>query len=278
VQVLGSGGFNWNAGAIYSTVQFNGGTLSGGLNLYGGTLVNSGALAWTGTVFFYPGSQLTNLVSGTLNFAAGAQAYNVGGNNLDNEGQFNVVGSGTAYVAIPFINHGAVTVSNVTLQLSGGESLANGTLMFGITSSSNYGKLAISGPAALTGTLGITFNGYTPVLNDAFGLISYSSQSGAFTAFNLPATVNWQKTYGATLFTLTVSSLVSGQPNLNITQSGGMVTVYWQNVSGWSLQQNNNLALPANWAASGGVTTANGTNYLNITAPSGDLFFRLNGP
>ena len=278
VQVMGSGGFNWTAGAIYNTVQFNGGTLSGGLNLYGGTLVNSGAFGWNGTVYFYPGSQFTNLVSGTLTFPAGAQANSAGGNNLDNEGQFNVVGPGTASVTIPFINHGAVTVSNVTLQLSGGESLANGTLIFGITSSSSYGKLAISGPAALTGTLGVTFNGYSPALNDAFGLIAYGSQSGAFTAFNLPATVNWQKTYGATLFTLTVSSLVSGQPNLNITQSGGTVTVYWRNVSGWSLQQNNNLALPANWSASGGVTTSNGTNYLNITAPLGNLFFRLTGP
>jgi hypothetical protein len=181
-------------------------------------------------------------------------------------------------VALPFNNTGAVTVSNVTLQLSGGESLANGTLIFDITSSSSYGKLAISGPAALTGTLGVTFNGYTPVLNDAFGLISYSSQSGAFTAYNLPATVNWQKTYGATLFTLTVSSLASGLPNLNITQSGGTVKVYWQNVSGWTLQQNNNLALPANWSASGGVTTSNGTNYLNISSPTGNLFFRLSNP
>ena len=54
VLVLGSGGFNWNAGAIYGTVQFNGGTLNGGLNLYGGTLVNSGALAWTARSSFIP--------------------------------------------------------------------------------------------------------------------------------------------------------------------------------------------------------------------------------
>ena len=220
---------------------------------------------------------MTNLVSGIITFAAGAQAMNAGG-NIDNGGQFNVVGSGTPYVSLPFNNHGTVTINGGTLQLTGGEALANGTLIFGIASSSSYGKLAISGPAALTGTLGVTFNGYSPVLHDAFGLISYSSQSGAFTAFNLPATANWQKTYGATLFTLTVSSLASGLPNLNITQSGSTVTVYWQNVSGWNLQQNNNLALPANWSASGGVTNSNGTNYLNITPPTGNLFFRLQHP
>ena len=69
-----------------------------------------------------------------------------------------------------------------------------------------------------------------------------------------------------------------GAPTLYIGQSGGTVTVYWQNVSGWSLQQNNNLAMPANWSASGGVTPSNGTNYLNITPPAGNLFFRLQPP
>ena len=66
-----------------------------------------------------------------------------------------------------------------------------------------------------------------------------------------------------------------GAPTLYIGQTVGTVTVYWQNVTGWSLQQNNNLALPANWSASGGVTTTNGTNYLNVISPTGNLFFRL---
>ena len=67
----------------------------------------------------------------------------------------------------------------------------------------------------------------------------------------------------------------SGAPALYISHSGNTVTVYWQNVSGWSLQQNSNLATPAGWTVSGGVTTSNGTNYLNITPPTGNLFFRL---
>jgi hypothetical protein len=66
-----------------------------------------------------------------------------------------------------------------------------------------------------------------------------------------------------------------GAPTLLISHSGATVIVYWQNVSSWSLQQNNNLALPANWSASGGVTTSNGTNYLNVASPAGNLFFRL---
>jgi uncharacterized repeat protein (TIGR03803 family) len=64
-------------------------------------------------------------------------------------------------------------------------------------------------------------------------------------------------------------------PTLYISKSGNTVTVFWQDVSGWTLQQNNNLAMPPGWSASSGVTTSNGTNYLNITPPTGDLFFRL---
>ena len=69
-----------------------------------------------------------------------------------------------------------------------------------------------------------------------------------------------------------------GAPTLYISHSGNAVTVYWQAVSGWSLQQNNNLTVPANWTASGGVITSNGTNYLSITPPTGNLFFRLSNP
>ena len=66
-----------------------------------------------------------------------------------------------------------------------------------------------------------------------------------------------------------------GAPTLFISHSGNTVTVYWQAVAGWSLQQNNNLAVPGNWSASSGVTTNNGTNSLTINNPSGNLFFRL---
>ena len=68
------------------------------------------------------------------------------------------------------------------------------------------------------------------------------------------------------------------EPTLYISHSGGTVTVYWQNVSGWNLEQNSNLATAAGWSTSGGVTTSNGTNYLSLTPPTGNLFFRLSNP
>ena len=69
-----------------------------------------------------------------------------------------------------------------------------------------------------------------------------------------------------------------GAPALCISRSGSTVTVYWQDVSGWSLQQNSNLAMPANWSSGGVAALSNGTNYLNIISPPVNLFFRLAKP
>jgi hypothetical protein len=66
-----------------------------------------------------------------------------------------------------------------------------------------------------------------------------------------------------------------GAPTLYISRSGNTVTVYWQNVSGWSLQQNGSLTNTGGWSPSSSPTFSNGTNYLSITPSTGNLFFRL---
>ena len=69
-----------------------------------------------------------------------------------------------------------------------------------------------------------------------------------------------------------------GAPTLYFSRSGSTLTVYWQNVTGWNLQQNTNLATPAGWSVNSSWTTANGTNSLSLTSPTGNLFFRLSNP
>ena len=70
-----------------------------------------------------------------------------------------------------------------------------------------------------------------------------------------------------------------GAPTLFIARSNNVATVYWQNVSGWNLIQNGNLATPvASWSASSSPTLSNGTNYLSVTNPAGNVFFRLKNP
>ena len=70
-----------------------------------------------------------------------------------------------------------------------------------------------------------------------------------------------------------------GAPALYISGSGSNVTVYWQDVVGWNLIQSGNLTTPiGNWSASSSPTLTNGTNYVNIVNPTGNLFFRLKKP
>lgn len=102
------------------------------------------------------------------------------------------------------------------------------------------------------------------------GTIGQADASGAMTGGNYSLTGGF--------WSLISIMQTLGAPTLYMSHSGNMVTVYWQDVSGWSLQENSDIALPANWSASGGVTTSNGTNYLNIASPAGNLFYRLQHP
>jgi len=98
------------------------------------------------------------------------------------------------------------------------------------------------------------------------GTIGQPDAGGAMTGGNYSLTGGFWSIYAVQ---------TAGAPRLYISRSGNTVTVYWQDVSGWSLQQNNNLASTANWSSGGAATLSNGTNYLNIASPSGSLFFRL---
>jgi hypothetical protein len=69
-----------------------------------------------------------------------------------------------------------------------------------------------------------------------------------------------------------------GAPTLTITHSGNNVSVSWPYPStGWTLQQNPNLAT-ASWSTSGGVSNNGTNNFITLTSPTGNLFFRLSRP
>ena len=71
----------------------------------------------------------------------------------------------------------------------------------------------------------------------------------------------------------------AGAPNLVIAQSGNSVIVSWPNTGNYSLLQNADLALVSGWVPTiYQINTANGTNSITITSPTGYLFFRLSNP
>ncbi len=67
-----------------------------------------------------------------------------------------------------------------------------------------------------------------------------------------------------------------GLPKLLGTLSGGSFIVSWPNTGSYTLQQNTDLRNTNGWTTSGySTSTANGTVSINITSPTGTLFFRL---
>ncbi|MDR3457652.1 MAG: hypothetical protein P4N60_09415 [Verrucomicrobiae bacterium] len=67
-----------------------------------------------------------------------------------------------------------------------------------------------------------------------------------------------------------------GLPNLIIVPNGpNSVKILWPNTGSYTLQQNGTLTSPS-WTTSGfSMTNGFGTNFVTITPPVGNLFFRL---
>jgi hypothetical protein len=113
------------------------------------------------------------------------------------------------------------------------------------------GGTSTNGQYSVTGTIG------QPDASGAMSGGSYSLTGGFWALINVVQT--------------------PGVPNLIIVPNGpNSVKILWPNTGTYTLQQNVNLSTPAGWTTSGySINTANGTNSITITPPTGNLFFRL---
>jgi len=126
----------------------------------------------------------------------------------------------------------------------------------GQTYSVDWHKIAGGGGTSTGGTYAVSGTIGQPDASMAMSSGQYSVTSGYWSLINVVQT--------------------AGAPTLSISYSGNTVTVYWQNVAGWNLYQSGNLATPiASWSSSSSPTLTDGTNYLNLVNPTGNLFFRL---
>ena len=208
-----NGPFTWSSGILSSS---SGMTLNGASSLNGagvnsmqlyGLLLNAGQLTWGGSAAnLYMSGTLTNLPSGTMTIAADVSAGTSGGGVIVNAGLLRKTGTtGISTLATVFINKGMLDTQSGTVSLTGSYSLNSGTLNFGISGATNFGKINLAGAASLTGTLSANLiGGYLPNSTNAFAVLGYGSKSGTFTSTNLPAAVTWQVNYGSTVTTLQV--------------------------------------------------------------------------
>ncbi len=288
--VVADGPLTWTGGNINGMLSVNGGSINVSASSTvgnGGELINTGPLTWTpnsgprtggGTV-------ISNAPSGVINVT-------LNGNNIDsyvyggtaafyNAGTINVTGSGqSGSITDPFFNTGTVNVNSGSLNIRGGFSPSNGTLNFGIHSATSFGQLTVSGPFAINGTLGATANGYIPQVGDSFALITYDSQTGGFTSFKIPSGINWQETYGSTVYKLSVGlplnfALAAGQPAW--TTSGFNLAISGPVGSNYTVFVTTNLA-ENNWFALSNFVNVFTTTPLTDTSASEsgtNRFYRL---
>jgi hypothetical protein len=70
-----------------------------------------------------------------------------------------------------------------------------------------------------------------------------------------------------------------GAPLLTIVHAGNSVTVSWQAVTGFNTLLQTPSLNPVTWTTNTStVTTADGTNSITITPPTGNLYLRLENP
>ncbi len=110
-------------------------------------------------------------------------------------------------------------------------------LLGGPAAGNFYGNLTAGGAAALGGTLKATlFNGYAPAINDSFTILSYASESGAFSTYQLPSgsTYAFQSglnpTYvGISALPLTLSTTVNAAAPITTATNNliGVNLAYW---------------------------------------------------
>jgi hypothetical protein len=244
---------------------------TGLLNISGGELsditsLSVGAPTATGTVMVSSNGLL--LVANPSGYG-GYQAY------IDlRVGASLAVNGGTLNVDSLYLNNGLGTNVAGTYSQSNGIAIVNANMIVGDCVGGVSATATLNG-----GTLYVTNAAHTAVLDVRDG--TFTLNAGATLVVDTLIVTNscgqfvklgGSLTYGQLFGQITTPP----QPNLLAVSSGSTVVVSWpSSLTGWTLQQNSDLTT-TNWTASGySITSANGTNSITITSPTGNLFFRL---
>ncbi len=198
-------------GSSAQTVSFANPSITDGrfqdleINKTGGTVVFTSNVVLIGNVTNTAG--LLNINSGTTFIVSGTSFNNTAGGTILGEGTLNVTNTtfSNAGSVDPGASPGILTVTGDYPQTSSG---ALNIEIGGTTVGTDYDQLIISGSgtATLAGDLNVSLiNGFVPALGNTFQILTYASQSGAFTV-NHPITggFGWDITYGASAATLEV--------------------------------------------------------------------------
>ncbi|HEU5396372.1 MAG TPA: hypothetical protein VFV81_04340 [Verrucomicrobiae bacterium] len=179
-------------------------------------------------------------------------------------------------------NSGTIEAGAGLLVIGGNCALPGGTMKFDINGSGSFGTISISNGVMLTGTLSVGLNnGYSPALGAAFPLLTYGSATGSFSALNvpvLPSSLVWQTGYGATTFTLSVTTAPPAELSGPAMENGTNFSFNWSAVPGkpYQVQYTTNLT-STNWLNLGDpiIATNDLLSVTNLTETTPQTFYRV---
>jgi len=255
-------------------------------------VTNAGTLNFTNygiNSMFNPGNTpnfdggLINQAGGVINLIETAGISGTGGFDfLLNQGTINILNGNSSISVNNFTNIGTLNAELWTLQLQSTNInlQAAGSLDMALAGPATFGNFDIRGRVALTGGLVVTLtNGYIPVVESAFIVLTNGPVSGGFTSFSLPHVQDaaWQPVYSTNALDLMVQPLIALLP------SGTNVVVNLNGTPGHQAIEltATNVTVPlTNWTPvitnTFDVTTYLGvTNNINPTRPRQFFTFQL---
>jgi|GEM_PF-1450651 len=244
-----------------------------------GTLTLSATSTNTGTVSVNGG---TLALTGTGSFG-NATAIAVGtGAALDVSGRGD---STLTLSAGQTLKHSGASTGSITV--AGNVNLGSGIMLLAINRSGlAHDSLAVSGSTTISGTLAVTNIGAVLQVGDAFQL--FPGATPGFTSFNLPVNdyannviYAWNNTLGSN-GKITVASVVplvnTNAPALQVSVSGGTLSLAWPTNAGWTLLTNSvSLTQTNQWFPY--PNSANLTNVnITIDPTKTNVFFKMQYP
>jgi hypothetical protein len=141
-------------------------------SLYG-TLTNAGTLQLLSGTMRVNGGLLNNIAGGLVDFIDDASMDDSGAPAVLNRGIFRKSGgTGTSSIGVTFTNYATVLAMTGTLSFDGTHTLASGSLMFGLNSLTDYGKINLNGSAVLAGNVSAgLYHGYIPTTGSSFPVV-----------------------------------------------------------------------------------------------------------
>jgi hypothetical protein len=212
----GAGSFDIPNGASFT---WSAGTMDGGGALPGGaTNVQAGGTLrqTTNNVTLANRRQLN--VAGTLTLESSTTLISAGSApQITNTGLIQRTAAAGTQTAInpPVDNQGVIDVRRGTLTVPSLTEDAAGTMRVLVTSATDFGRFALSGTPALTGTLDVeTAAAHQLAVGNQLPIITYSGHTGSFTGVTglNSGNVAYSLAYGSTAVTLTVTAASDTTP------------------------------------------------------------------